>query len=134
MTIRVVLFAFAALALTTACTRLPDGFESLPPARKVAAYVAYLEDGGRPRAYARESIVNDGMSAADAIATMLGRPIDDRNKEELVMLLEEIHVRGTNLRSSRAEAALRDLARRPTTVPALHEIAEATLQIIDRPR
>jgi hypothetical protein len=128
---RVVLPALVSLLLGAACTRLPEGFDALPPARKVETYVAYLDQGGRPDSSARDSIVKDGMRAADAIATLLGQPIGDFEKQELVSILSAIEFGGTDLKSSRAASALQELARKPTSGRVLKKMAEDTLRRIN---
>jgi hypothetical protein len=71
------------------------------------------------------------MRAADAIATLLGQPIRDFEKQELVSILSAIEFGGTDLKSSRAASALQELARKPTSGRVLKKMAEDTLRRIN---
>jgi hypothetical protein len=123
---------FVAMSILTGCARLPRDFESLPPGKKVEAYVIYLRDGGAPRIRARQMIADDGQPASEAIASELKALKDDNDKTELVMILQEMQMRGTNLQGTRAQLMLRDIAARPTSPAHLREMAEATLTVIDQ--
>ncbi|HXH38345.1 MAG TPA: hypothetical protein VNN08_06935 [Thermoanaerobaculia bacterium] len=123
---------FIATSLLTGCARLPSDFASLSPCKKVEVYVIYLHDGGAPRIRARRIIADDGLPASDAIASQLNTVNDDNDKTELVMILQEMQVRGTNLQGTRAELALRDIVAQNMSKAELRELAEGTLTIIDQ--
>jgi hypothetical protein len=126
--------AFLAFALSAvyalSCRGLPSNFSELPLSEQVATYEKYAPGSRGGSLHARVEIAKHGLAAADAMIPYLREERAGFPREEAMLVILEVQLRGCTLRGTRAHLALMDL-RRGSIQPRDLAVAERVLESIE---